>query len=244
MTTVSQIITDAYQYNNIVAITVIPSAAEQAKALRYLNRIFKNVFGNELGDKLNSLVVGTGSLFNPDRLDEASLITPYAVPANSRLVCKLLGPQTIYLPVNPDAGSRFSIQDVGNNFATYPLTLNGNGRLIELATSLVINTNGSNIDWFFRDDLASWVRVSDLVLTAEFPLPTEFEEYFITMLAMRLGASEDIELNNQLQFVLKDMMKKFRSRYRQTVEVGPEQGLIRMTNATSLGNRTGGFSYG
>ena len=48
MTTVSQIITDAYQYNNIVALAVIPNAAEQAKALRYLNRIFRSIFGNEL----------------------------------------------------------------------------------------------------------------------------------------------------------------------------------------------------
>ncbi len=40
MTTVAQLITDAYQVGNLVPLDAIPSASEQAKGLRYINRIF------------------------------------------------------------------------------------------------------------------------------------------------------------------------------------------------------------
>lgn len=226
MTAVSQIITDAYQYNNLVALSVIPSAAEQAKALRYLNRIFRSIFGNELGDELTVWNIGSNNVTQNDfESDYFTLSSPYHIPHNSRIVLNLNSATSIYLPKRPNDGERFAAQDLSGNLSTYPLTINGNGRLIETLTSVVLNTNLTNSEWFFRADKGNWVKLSDLALTDEFPLPTEFEEFFITMLALRLGASEDVDLNNQLTFVLKDVTRKLRSRYAQKTEIGPEFGV-------------------
>ena len=225
MTTVSQIITDAYQYNNIVALSVIPTAAEQAKALRYLNRIFRNVFGNEIGEKLQVYNIGSLNVSNKD--NDFYLEAPYYVPHNSRLVLSLNQPITVYLPQVPNDGERFAVQDVAQNLSNYPFTVSANGRRIETLTSLVLNSDGTNSQWFFREDLGNWVRLNDLSLSDEFPLPSEFEEFFITMLALRLGASEDVDLNNQLSFVLKDVGRKLRARYKQKIEMPSELGLVR-----------------
>jgi hypothetical protein len=230
MTTISQIITDAYQYNNIVSLYSIPSAAEEAKALRYLNRIFRSIFGNELGDQLTVWNVGKNNVTQTGYcFDEDLLTSPYNIPHNSRLVFNLQSSTTVYLPRTPQDGERLAVQDLSNNFATSPLTINGNGRLIEGATSLVLNTNSANSEWFFRSDLGNWVKITDLALADIFPLPAEFEEYFITMLAIRLGSSEDVDINNQLAIVMKDASKKIRSRYKQITEVGSELGLIKLT---------------
>lgn len=231
MTTVSQLITDAYQYNNIVALSVIPNAAEQAKALRYLNRIFRSVFGNELGDVLNSWTLSDTGI-KPSVADSHSLkyYSPFKPDLNTRVVANVTSSVTLTLPTYPTSGARFALQDASKNLATYPLTVNANGRLIEGAATVTVSTNGANLEWFFRDDIGTWVKVSDLALTDDFPLPVEFEEYFIMMLAMRLGASEDIDLNNQLVFVLKDVTKKFKARYRQTTEMGLDAGIINLTS--------------
>lgn len=233
MTTVSQIITDAYQYNNLVALSAIPNADEQAKALRYLNRLFRSIFGNELGDQLKSWDIGNRSLPTGTLNDyENRLTAPYYIPHNARLILNLEAASTIYLPAHPQDGERLAIQDIGQNLATYNLTVNANGRLIEFFASMVLDTNGTNSEWFFRADLGTWIKLSELALTDTFPLPTEFEEFFIILLAMRLGASEGVDLNAQLSYVLKDTTKKIKSRYKQITEVGPELGLVR-TSRTS-----------
>lgn len=239
MTTISQIITDAYQYNNLVALSAIPNAAEQAKALRYLNRIFRSIFGYELGDQLTVWNIGENgvSQFNVGELDKV-LHPPYNVPPNSRLVLNLSGSTTIYLPRSPQDGGRFAVQDIRDNLSTFNLTINGNGRKIENTPTIVLSTNGTNSEWFFRVDLGNWVKITDLSLTDNFPLPSEFEEFFITMLAIRLGASESVDLNNQLAIVLKDTTRKLKSRYKQTVSVPSEPGLLK-----TVSNRSRIYNY-
>lgn len=227
MALVSQIITDAYQYNNIVALSAIPNAEEQAKALRYLNRIFKSIFGNEVGEPLQVQTLGALPTVQECDVYSDALKAPYILAHNPLLVCRLTGPQTVYLPSQPSDGERLQVQDITGVFGVSSLTVNGNGRTIEGALSLVLNTPNLRREWFFRADLGDWVRVSGLLLTDVFPLPEEFEEYFITMLALRLGASEDIDLNSQLQFVLKDVLKKFRARYKQKHSINSEAGLVR-----------------
>jgi hypothetical protein len=229
MTTVSQLITDAYQYNNIVALSVIPSAAEQAKALRYLNRIFKGVFGQELGSDLETWTLDDRGL-HPSSGDSFRIGYDWSkyLPSNTRVVVSLSKAGTLVLPKLSSDGARFAVQ---GDFSSNPLTVNANGRKIESTSSVTLNTDNTNSEWFFRSDLGNWSKVSDLGLTDDFPLPTEFEEYFIMMLAMRLGASEDIDLNSQLAYVLKDVTKRFKSRYRQTYQIGSDLGLLNLTNS-------------
>lgn len=243
MTAVAQIITDAYQYNNLVAINAIPTADEQAKGLRYLNRIFRNIFGAELGEGLQTFTLGTGPLYPNEtysiRPSDITLVSPYVLVSNSRLVVNATMPLTIYFPANPQDGARISIQDAAGVFNTYPLTVQGNGRKIGTVSSAVLNTAGTNLEWFYRADIVSWVLISDLLLTDLFPFPQEFEEYFIAMLSMRLGSSEDVDLSPSLQYLLKDGAKKLRLRYRQRTEVRSELGLIVLTNTLSTTSFTG-----
>lgn len=244
MTTVSQIITDAYQYNNIVALSAIPNADEQAKALRYLNRIFSSIFGNELGEQLTSWEVGQKP--SSDQCDEFAnrLYPPYQASHNTRLVCNLTAAATVYLPPYPQDGERFGVQDVAQNFSTANLSLIGNGRKIEGLSTLVLTVNGTNSEWFFRADLGNWVKLTELALDDDFPLPNEFEEYFITLLALRLGSSEDIDLNNQLTFVLKEATRKLRSRYRQKKFITSELGLRRGLSNLDRYSYSGRFNNG
>lgn len=245
MTTVSQIITDAYQYNNLIALSAIPTAAEQDKALRYLNRLFRSVFGNELGEKFQTIYLGDIDSLVRDYSDTIETLTsPFVVYPSVKLACLLTSASTVYLTPTPQDGARVSIQDVIGNFATYPLTVIANGRLIEEAPTKTLNINGLNSEWFYRGDLSNWVKVTDLTLTDTFPLPQEFEEMFILLLSLRLSASDDVEFNGQLTYVLNNTMKKFRSRYRQNVEVNSEPALIRLTNNRYYQDLTTRFNYG
>src|SRR3546814_16812570 len=58
MTLVSQIITDSFRKSNLIAIGTTPTAAQQTEALRYLNRMVKSVFGDEVGETLTALHIG------------------------------------------------------------------------------------------------------------------------------------------------------------------------------------------
>lgn len=228
MTTVAQIVTDAYQFNNLIALGAIPSAGEQAKGLRYLNRLFKSVFGNEIGDKLETVNIGsTGVTYDSLNVSEDVLFAPYFLPSNYRFVLNISAPITAYLPTNPEDGAQFALQDTRNNLATYPVTVNGNGRTIQSATTLVVNTNSFNGQWFYRADKGDWTRVSDLALLDVFPLPEEFEEFFITMLSIRLNSSENISSSPEISLIMKEAVKKFKARYRQTTQVSVEEGLLR-----------------
>src|SRR3546814_19127941 len=59
MTLVSQIITDSFRKSNLIAIGTTPTAAQQTEALRYLNRMVKPVFGDEVGEPLTALPIGS-----------------------------------------------------------------------------------------------------------------------------------------------------------------------------------------
>jgi hypothetical protein len=221
MTTVAQLITDAFQYNSLIATSAIPTASEQDKALRYLNRIFKSIFGNEFGIKLT-----------PWDIDSSQTSSPFNLPENGQFTLNLSNSTAVYLSSSPQDGARFAIQDAGNNLPTYNLTIIGNGRTIERNPYIVLDSASFNGQWFYRADTANWYRVTDLVLMDDFPLPEEFEEYFITMLGMRLNANENLEMNAQLNYVMKTTMRKLQTRYRQKVEIGSEAGLINIPSNT------------
>lgn len=233
MTTVAQIIIDAYQLPNLVALSAIPTAAEQAKGLRYLNRIFNSVFGNELGDSLSSFNLGQTDLVSTENPDYFTLQEPYLIAANSKIDANLQTALTVYLNPRPRDGERVAIQDVGNTFSTHPLTISANGKQIENSASVILSVNGTNTEWFYRADLGNWVKITNLELVDDFPLPSEFEEYFITMLSLRLGASEDSEITSSIQYIMKDVAKRFRARYKQVISVNPPSGVVYLTTHKS-----------
>ena len=221
---VSQLIADALRESGVIAVGTNPEADESAEALRVLNRLFRSLFGNELGDPLTSVNYGRSGLVTADaiKLDQSSIIDLSFIPANTRLILNNSDVKTVYLDPNPQDGSRFGLIDNLANLATTNLTVSGNGRKIEGNSTLVLNVSALNREWFYREDLGAWVRLTDLGSNDESPLPFEFDDLLISLLAIRLSPRYAAQAD---ALYYKMMRVKLRSRYTQTVSQNSETGL-------------------
>lgn len=229
MTTVSQIITDAFRQSNLLAITASPTALEQTEALRYLNRLLKSVFGNEAGEPFDTFPVGRHNISRPSGYPWWDTVptNDWFVPKNTRVMLNLDQPVDLYLHPAPNDGTRFAAIDVSENLSTFPVTVHGNGNNIESVSSIVLNTDGYDAEWFYREDLANWLKYAPIGLNDTFPFPEEFDDFFITMLAIRMNPAHSVELDPQSQMVLSRSRSQLRARYSQTVPTRSELALIR-----------------
>lgn len=206
MTTATSIIQAAYREGQAVAIITSPTSLELSEGLDRLNGVIMSTIGNQVGNDLSPLNIG-------GTYTQASYCAVY-VPENARLQLNLTGAQTFKLHPQPYDGQRLAVADAGNNLATYHLTLDGNGRMIEGASTLTLSTNGLTRQWFYRDDLANWVKLTDLALSDSMPFPEEFDDYFITRLAMRLFPRQGIAASRETADALVRWENQFRARYR------------------------------
>lgn len=244
MTTISQIITDAYRESNLIAVGGSPTTAEQTEALRLLNRVVSSLFGNEMGDPLKVLPLGKNNILTPTNVNlYMDDILDYYVPANTRLQCNLEAEVTVNLTPHPQDGARFAVVDASNNLATHNLVVYGNGRLIEDATNIVLDVNGLAREWFYRDDLGEWVRLSDLTLESESPFPPEFDDLLITNLALRLAPRQGTDFDIASQTAMTRLEKKFRARYKQTDLVDVEDGLLKLPSRKKWANGGNGTAF-
>lgn len=227
MTTITQILTDAYRESGIIAIDDTLDADKSAEGLRVLNRMFKSLFAAELGEPLISLNYGQEGLTNTYAKDQdlKEYIDEVYVPSNSRLILNLSAAPTLYLNPNPKDGCRVGIVDAAGNLATYNVILNGNGRTIESASSVTLSTNSLNRMWFYRADTGNWVKVTDLVGADESPLPAEFDDFLTTLIALRINPRHGAESSPEMIEVLKRMRSLFRARYAQKTEKDSELAL-------------------
>lgn len=228
----SELVTKGLREAGIIEVGENPEAAEYEEAADRLRNLISSLLGYELGEPLKAVNYGQSGLTNPyaKALDQSANIQSIYVPANARLVFNIGVATTVYLNPNPDDGARFGLIDNGGNFATYNVTVNGNGRKIETTNTVVLNSNSQNREWFYREDLANWVRVDTIGDSDIPPLPPEFDDFLITLLAFRLNPRYGAETSQEMTVVLKDMKKKFQSRYRQKTEVGSEDGLVLLTS--------------
>lgn len=230
MTLVSQIITDAFRKSNLVAVGATETSAEQTEALRYLNRLVKSVLGNEVGDPMMSFPLGNIGISRPAGYPWWGT-TPdgdWFVPQNMRVILNIPSAINLYLHPEPDDGSRFAAVDVTGNLSSNPVTVSGNGRLIENATSITLNTDNLNREWFYRSDLAEWVRYAPLTVSDTFPFPEEFDNFFIIMLALEINPSQGTTIDGQTQVSLSRARTQLRARYKQNIPARSELGLLRM----------------
>lgn len=231
MTTVTQIITDAYRQSNLLALGASPTTPQITEALRYLNRQVKSVFGYEAGEELVAFPIGRKDISRPsgfpwwDTVPDAD----WFVPKNTRVMLNLEQSLSLYLHPQPSNGSRFGAIDVSSNLATYPVTVYGNGHLIEGATSVVLNTDDTNSEWFYREDQANWVKYSPLIAENTFPFPEEFDDYFITLLAIRLNPSYGIALDPQSEMMFRRSKGQLQARYQQEQIIRSETGITRLS---------------
>lgn len=253
MTTTSQIIIDAYRQSNLLALSATLANAQFDEALRYLNRIVKSVSGNEVGELLENMAIGRNDISRPQGFPfyDRTPGNNWFVPKNTRLMCNITSPLTVYLNPMPDDGSRFGVIDMSNDFATSPLTVVANGRLIDGAISEVLNVSGFVGEWLYRDDIGSWMQYAPLVYTPDtvpvvdttFPFPEEFDDFFITMLAMRINPAYGAQVDQQSNAILMRTQKQLKSRYTQHRFVPTESGIWR-TPDVSADRKQWGYGTG
>lgn len=217
MTSTLDIITDAYREGNLIGIGVTPTTPEQAQAITRLNAVVSNVFGNDVGEKLFDWPVGSviGS--------ESGTSTSWTAyrwtrpQEGARLVVNVGGAQLLYLPAVVNDGARLGFVDVGQNIGGNPITINANGRLIEGAAEVTLDTDGETREWFYRADLGDWVKISDLTLGGDMPFPKEFDDVFVTLLAMRLNPRYGRAMMPDSSGWLQQSIARFKARYAQRV---------------------------
>lgn len=235
MTTVLTIIDDAFRVTNTIATGGTATAAEKVEALRYLNRIVNSVMGNEVGENFVSMPIGDENISRPVGYPWYGTVpddSNWFVPENHRLYLNINEPLTVYLHPDPDEGARLSVVDLGGNLSTNNLTINANGRHIQGSNTLVLSDDGVTDDWLYRSDVGDWIRYTSLALDDTFPLPEEFDDFFVIMLAMRLNPAYGQQLDGQSLELLRRARKQIRARYNTTIQEPVERGLLRMTRMT------------
>lgn len=236
MAVVHEIIKDAYREANLIPITQSPTLDEQIEALRLLNRFVRSIFGNEAGDKLQSLAVGSNGVTTTSSLPVYSFTGANYAPLNARIMANISAPTIVNLHPDPEDGARISVVDASGNFATNNLVLNGNGRQIDGNDIATLATNGVQKEWFYRADLGDWRAITDLGLNDVFPFPVEFEDLFVIGLATRLNPRNGAAVDEQTVMNFNRQRNLFRARYSQSIQVATEEGLVRLSG-TRL-NRT------
>jgi hypothetical protein len=220
MTLVSSIIRDAYRETNLIPLVSDPNATQITEALGRLNPLILDTVGFEAGDELKGLNYG-------GEFDQSSYIDQW-LPDDIRLVLNLTTATSVDADPFPYEGQRLAIVDVGSNLATFNLTINGNGHLIEAATSVVLNTDDLARQWMYRADTANWVRIASLATSDEMPFPTEFDDYFIIMLASRLNPRYGQALAPETVRMLSRTRNMLRARYRCRKTYAPtDPGLVK-----------------
>jgi hypothetical protein len=229
MTKTPVIIKDAYRESNLVAIGATLNSNQLAEGLTLLNRLIASAYGNEVGDPLFDWPIGTSGVVADQ--DWTQTYWQNALP-NTRLIALNDTAQSVYLPPNPEPGARVALIDPKALLATYPITIYGNGRTIQGAASQTMNVNSVSKTWFYRDDTGDWALLSDLtgVDTEDFPFPEEFDDYFVTKLAMRLNPRYGRSLSPESAAMLEMMLRRLRSRYRQVQTIPVDPALLTLCN--------------
>lgn len=217
MTLISSIITDAFREGNILPLGKAPNANQAAEALRLLNGLFSSIYGDEAGEGLTDWPLGNFGRESPEydlaytdqRIDHPTI--------NRRLIAVNTEAKTIYLTLRPQDGARMGIVDPFGRLASVPVTLDANGRTIEGAATLLLDDNGLNREWFYRADLGDWVRLTQKAAEDDMPFPSDFDNFFITLLALRLNPRYGRAMDDQSALIYKSERRKFVARYLQSM---------------------------
>lgn len=235
MTTATEIIQNAYREGNILPVGTSPGVNETTEALARLNNLIVAVFGTEMGENLVDWLVPSPQRTAPTAAnfpqgpqtifdDSGSLagnsnaVWPYP-PKNSRIIYGSVA-STVYFPEAPDDGSRMAIvQGSGagdSGTAGAVLTLDGNGRTIEGVNTQAYPSPVTGRSWFYRADLADWRALEPLEAADDMIFPPEFDDLWITMLAIRLAPRYGKVVAAETVAINKSMLSKFSNRYMQS----------------------------
>lgn len=242
MTTVAEIIEEAFRESSLTAELQSATPTQTSQALARLQNVVSSAYGFEVGEPLNDWPIGTEGIKFPTEVLWERLY--WERPRiNVRLIAASAEAETVYLPERPYDGSRLGLIDPASRLAGAPITLDGNGRTIEGAQSLVINTDGIQKIWFYRADLGNWTPVAPLAFVDDFPFPPEFDDYFITQLAMRLNPRYGRSMTQESLEALSRSLTLLQARYRQSENVAVDPALIRVSEHYNSGDNLNGYYY-
>lgn len=236
MTAVREIIKEALRETNLIPLGVEPSDDQVQESFKLLTTIVSGVLGNEMGENLNPLPLGQAGIDSPGGYPWWSNNLPanVYVRSNTRLMLNLTGEGYVYFDPAPHDGARMGVVDCSDNLDLCPLTIYGNGRKIDADFDVVLDTPGAKHDWVYREDIGTWVSVTPLNLEGEMPWPSEFDDMFIIMLALRLNPRYGQVIHPASMETLRDTKKKFTARYSQsTTQMPSEDGLLYLTNVNN-----------
>jgi len=117
--------------------------------------------------------------------------------------------------------------DAAGNFATYNVTIDGNGRKIEGAATVTLSTNSQSARWMYRGDTGNWVKIEELAVDDDMPFPSEFDDYFTQMVALRLNPRYGQQMTADMAANLRRWRGALRSRYRRKeLNMNTDPGLV------------------
>ena len=219
MTLVSQIITDAYRELNLIPLGGTPNANQIAEALPRLNSLIMTTVGLEAGDEMTDVNYGGD-------FDQSEYVTEY-IPDNTRLLINATAALTIDADPRPLDGQLMAVVDASGNFATYNVIIDGNGRKIEGADTVTLSTNSQSARWMYRGDTGNWVKIEELEAADTMPFPTEFDDYFSQMLAIRLNPRYGQTMTADMATNIRRWRGALRSRYRRKeLNMQTDPGLV------------------
>lgn len=218
MTQVSIILTAAMRETNAIGVTQNLTPDQTTEALARLQALILSSLGGDMGYIMEDWNISDTVYTQPNGVPvPAADMATFTIKPNSRLICNLALAATLKLDVQPQDGQRFSVVDAKKDFAVHALTINPNGRQIEAATAnLVLNVSGVSKQWLYRSDLANWNLIDPLTAVSEMPFPSDFDDYFIIGLAMRLNPRYGRTLDAQSKARYDQQQLQFVNRYTQS----------------------------
>lgn len=249
---VSDILYQGYRESNLITINQTAlTTAQTNEALARLQSLVSGVFGWDVGENLQDWPVGVVNVKRdhwptPTPNWNCWTVNEWAYPIqNVRLLLDAQDAQTIYLPQQPDNGARMRIVVLSQTLATHNVTLDGNGRLVEGATTLVLDDNATAARVIMYDaEAGNWVRVTSLAEDGDMPFPEEFDDYFITKLAMRLNPRYGRAMTQESSARLDEVQAQICARYRNKQNMPTDPAVLRTTDPGRYGYIRAGGRYG
>jgi|GEM_PF-2388688 len=240
MTTATVLIQNAYREGNLIAVSTSPTTPEAAEALVLLNNFITGIFGYEMGENFKDWIApnpqrtapvaanypqlplsGFGESGNPLSATQSAGTYYLYPPKNQRIVWGGTT-LTVYFPEAPLDGTRMAVlQGSGagdSGLVGAILTLDGNGRTIELANTYpytFASPATAPRQWLYRADTGNWIAVLPLAAGDQCPFPQDFDDFFICALAMRLAPRYGKVTAAETKNTAIATLKQLKARYRQ-----------------------------
>jgi hypothetical protein len=221
-TTAGEIIVQAFREGNFTPLGHTSTAEELTEAIPRLSSFVSSLFGVEIGEEYRDWPAPTAW---PSAQEQRHPLTPLSSttttvpwqypPQNSRILLTISSTKTLYFPAQPADGARMMLNDIGS--VANP-TLHGNGRKIEGGLTLT-GTPGAldGHEWFYRADLGNWILLERITASGdELPLPQEFDDLFVTGLAIRLATRFGAQLPPAVEAKYAEMLTRVQARYKES----------------------------